>query len=284
MALVTFWLESGYYGEVREWAERSLAVRDELPPSIKAKALLNADTIMSDDTEGTIELLEEGLNLYRELGDKRGIALAVRSIGFVYRYDIKGDFERAQELYEESLALSREAGDESGSADTLTILGVLAIEQGHFSQAKKWVQEGLALFRELGDMNNIAYLLTLLGSMAFHQDDYIMAKELFEESLTLRWERRDKLGIAMCLTGLGGVAKVEEGPERGARLLGAAEIIREVIGFHLIPHSYPYHDDFDRIVADLRDELGEEAFAAAWAEGRKMSMEEAVEYALDADG
>ena len=66
-------------------------------------------------------------------------------------------------------------------------------------------------------------------------------------------------------------------PERAARLFGAAEGLREVMGAPLPPADRAGRD---RSVAAVRSALGEEAFAAAWAEGRAMSLEAAVAFAL----
>ncbi len=77
---------------------------------------------------------------------------------------------------------------------------------------------------------------------------------------------------------LGGVAGASGLPERGARLLGASEAMREAIGSMLEPED---RIEYDRDVAIVRSQLDEEAFAKAWAEGRRMSMEQAVAYALE---
>ena len=61
------------------------------------------------------------------------------------------------------------------------------------------------------------------------------------------------------------------------RLLGAAEALREAMGSPLPPCDRP---DRERSIASLRARLDEDAFSAAWAEGRGMTWEEAVAYAL----
>lgn len=98
--------------------------------------------------------------------------------------------------------------------------------------------------------------------------------QFFEtESLALHWELQDKEGIAACLARLAGVAEAEGQPERAARLLGAAEALLQASDTHL---GAAGQAEYDRIVAAMRAQLNEAAFAAAWAEGRARDLEATV--------
>jgi hypothetical protein len=88
----------------------------------------------------------------------------------------------------------------------------------------------------------------------------------------------DKEVISYTLEVFAALIAVEGEPERAARLYGAAEALREVIGAPLPPNERPR---YEREVAAARAQLDEERFRAAWAEGRAMSMEEAISYALE---
>jgi hypothetical protein len=104
---------------------------------------------------------------------------------------------------------------------------------------------------------------------------------LYEQSLVIRQELGHKEGIADCLTGLGWVAARMSEPKRGARLLGVAEAMLEAINTVM--------DADERMVYEqgagfARAQLSQEEFAKAWAEGRAMSMEQAIEYALEGLG
>ena len=91
-------------------------------------------------------------------------------------------------------------------------------------------------------------------------------------------ELGSKGGIISSLESFAYLAAADKWFERTARLFGAAEALRQVIGFPKHPSD---QSEYDRNVAASRSELGEKEFATAWAEGRAMSMEEAVEYALN---
>jgi hypothetical protein len=87
-----------------------------------------------------------------------------------------------------------------------------------------------------------------------------------------------RAAIARELECLAFIAKAEEEDQRAARLLGAAEVLRETIR---IPMISTEQLEYDREVSDLRTNMDESAFAKAWAEGRAMSMEQAIAYALE---
>jgi len=98
------------------------------------------------------------------------------------------------------------------------------------------------------------------------------------QGLTLSQTLGDQASIAWCLAGLGSAAALDEEPERAGRLWGAAERLRQAIGCRSAPAA---RATYERAVAAARAQLGEEAFAAAWAEGRAMSLDQAIAYALD---
>jgi hypothetical protein len=117
-----------------------------------------------------------------------------------------------------------------------------------------------------------------MGNAAHRQGDYATACAFYEKSLTIRRELGDERGVIECLEGFAHAACAQGQGERAAQLFGAAEALREAIGAPL-----PSIDraDYDRSVAAARVVLGEEAFLAAWAAGRAMTMEQAVAYALE---
>jgi hypothetical protein len=130
--------------------------------------------------------------------------------------------------------------------------------------------------RELGYKDNVAWNLYFLAIVAQHQGDYERARRLLGESLGLFQELESRLGIACFLEGMAEVVGSEEQPARVARLFGAATPLRGDI-----PPTLDERIAYDRLLAAARAQLGEEAFAAAWAAGRAMTPEQAIAEALD---
>src|SRR5262249_21613420 len=85
------------------------------------------------------------------------------------------------------------------------------------------------------------------------------------------------VGVLRCLEGTAQFAVAEGETEAAARLVGAAEHLH---GVHRVPLSPVDRRDYD-VVPGLRAALGEEMFAAAWAQGQAMSLDEAVRYATE---
>jgi non-specific serine/threonine protein kinase len=319
-ALWWFWMVRGYLGEGRarlgaalQAAERHVELRRS---EARARALDGAGALanLQGDYAEARPLLEESLTIFRERGDKQDIALCLTHLGFT-AYE-QGDYALARSLLEESLAILREEGSQRFIADCLDYLGLVAYEQGDYAEARSLFEESLTVSRDGGNKWGIALCVSGLGLVAYEQDDYAEARSLFEESLTIRRELGYTWGIAFSLTHLGllacvqgdyagagslfeeslaiyrdlgnkqGIAESLESLarlaaqgrewERAARLWGVAAL-REAIGAPPAPNR---REEWERELGAARAALGEEAFAASWAEGRAMALEQAIAYAL----
>ncbi|MFA0732356.1 MAG: hypothetical protein RJAPGHWK_002247 [Candidatus Fervidibacter sp.] len=277
-ALWRFWDIHSNFTEGRSWLERALEKGMSAPAPVRAKALNRAGVMAwrQGDHAAAQALLEESLTLFRELGDQRGIANVLNYSGNIAW--AQGDLERAKALHEESLAIRRALGDQGGIASSLGNLGNIAWAQGDYERAKVLYEECLALFRELGNQWGVANVLNNLGVVVRAQGDYGRARVLLEESLMLFRELGSQWGIANALEELAKLAGVKGQRERAVRLLGAAESSREAIG---APMYLPERLDYEQIMTELRSTLGDEAFAVAWEEGRTMTLEQAIAYALE---
>jgi hypothetical protein len=120
----------------------------------------------------------------------------------------------------------------------------------------------------------MATALNRLAMVAHTQGDDGKATALYKESLALCRALGNKHSLAQCLEGLAGVAVAQQQLEHAARLLGAAEALRETIGIPLSPHE---RVRYDRDVAAMRTGLGAAALSAAWATGRAMPPEHIME-------
>jgi predicted ATPase/DNA-binding SARP family transcriptional activator len=273
----------GDYGVARALQEESLAIGRELGNRRGIAASLNCLGVLIAHQQGDYGaarlLYEASLAIRRELGDRVGIADSLRNLGSV-AYQ-QGDYGAARSLFEESLQVRRELGDRLGIAGSLHDLGLVAYQQGDYGVARSLFEESLQVRRELGDRLGIAGSLHNLGLVAYSQGDYGVARSLYEESLAIRRELGDRGGIAAPLEALAALACEGQGQpgagEVAAHLFGAAAALREAIGAPVPPSEQEAHNRQLRLAREM---LGEEAFAAAWAEGRAMSLEDAVAFAL----
>jgi len=217
IALERFWVVRGLRNEGRAFLERALTGSAGVAADVRAKALLAAARLafnQSNYEQGEV-LAQEGLALFRGLGDRRGIALSLNRLGVAaWR---RGDFRSARMLLEEDLTLFREMGDRDRVAWSLFMHGLLDNKQGEYAGASSRFEESLALFRELGNKRGIAASLTqLAGTLFVSQGNQDMIYPLLEQGLSLDREVGDKEGMAVASLLLGWVA-LKQGDRATAR-------------------------------------------------------------------
>ncbi len=281
-AVWRFWFVRGHLAEGRRWLEGVLKASGAAPTAPRAKALKAAGNLVSagqGDYASGRAFYEESLAIWRQLGNREGIATLLGNLGFVAY--CQGDDASGHAFYEESLAIRREVGDKWGIALSLNNLGSVACRKGNYEKANVLFKESLALWQELGDQQNIAMVLTGLGLAACGQGDYALARAFLRDGLAIRRSVRASLSIPESIEGLAGLAVARRDEKRAANLFGAAEALRDRIG---APLPYPDRAWYDRQVTATRARLGDDAFAAAWAEGRAMTQEEAINEAAEDPG
>lgn len=221
-ALWQFWQARSLFREGRRWLEDLLAqdasAGYRTPTSVRARALLGAGMLATrqDDNTSGEAYAAESLALYRQIGDRRGMALALQNLGRAaygqQRYDL------AMQRNEESLALRRELGDTIGVARNLGNMGRIARFQGDFACASFLLDESARQSRALGDTSGLAISLGNAGHMARDRGDWAQALPLIEESLALYQALDDKRGIAIALNQLALIAIDRRDDERGRTL------------------------------------------------------------------
>ncbi len=294
VALRRFWGGRGYLSEGRGWladaltraeASRASGVPTAAYRSLRATALRWVATFATwqGDHAAAHPAYEECLALFRELQDTKGIAHALSHLGMLFQ--MRGDYGRAESLLQESLAMDRESGDSLGVAWNLFFLGTLEYSQGNIRRASQLWEESLIGLRASGDLGGITGALTDLSMVALDEGDYGRAGVHLAESLTLLRELGSRWQLAHTLEVVAGLAALAAGQvnaqPRGlqaARLFGAAEALRETLGTPLLPI---YQDHYQRRLASARTLIDEATFAAAWAEGRAIALEQAIAEALE---
>ena len=276
-----FWYTHAYAVEGSAWLEAAHGLDRDLPAELRAILLWRLGVLLDTraEAERAAPLFEEAASLYRLLGDDSGTAAALNSLGSAVRNN--GDAARARLLFEESLAIRRKLGDEPGQATALYNLGCLELDEGDPAVGKAMLEEGLALDTKSGDEWGVAGDLNALGSAALDAGDLAEAGALFARALKAFQELGDTDRLAEVLGSLSGLAAAEGRAVRGARLAGAAESVWGRLEIPLAPHD---RARFERYQEKARETLGEEAFEQARGEGRSMTIDQAVTFALAENG
>lgn len=276
-ALWRFWFARGNIVEGKKFLEGALQQADAAAPAARAKCYVGLGTmawILSDYQEA-IRMHEQALALYRELGDTRGMAQALVNLGGAYLSI--GNYEQAILCLDQSLALARQRADGLLETEALTVLGELARYRGEYAQAQVLHEESLAVASKIGHLQQIALSLNNLGLVATRQGYFARAVQLHRQSLEVYRTGQEVRFIPECLEGLADAQSAMGQSIRAVVLLGAADALRALIGVTVPPMD---RDAYDGLLLRVRQELQDE-FQSAWTRGNAMSMEQALDYALD---
>lgn len=280
-ALRHFWVMHGHLAEGRRWLERAhsaLVAQSAASPASVLVKLLNSEGCLAyyqGDYSAARAFFERGLALARAQDDKWGMAFALDGLGVLATNF--GDYEQAVAWAQSSLELSRAIGAKWLCAVTLINLGELARLQGDYRQATRHYEESLALLRQVGDKSFIAIVFHDLGQVMQEQGEYERAQALHQEGLGLGAELGNPRGIATGLEKLAGAAAARGQPVPAARLLGAADALRQTVR---APMEALDRTAYEHCVAAVRAQLDDVTFDAAWGEGRAMQTEQAIAFAL----
>jgi predicted ATPase/class 3 adenylate cyclase len=355
VALLWFWSVLGHIREGLNFLERALAEAGTVGAALHARALFTAADLAYtlDDFKRAEMLCGESLKLYRELGDKAGMADSLTMQGSIA--SVRGQYALARSRLEEGAVIFQEVGDRGKRGGCFTELAYITTEQGQYERARLLLEESLilmsdqanvgfvrclqarllfvsqqdpvgaetlaeqslALLREVSDSVLRALPLGLLGQMHLLQGEQALAREQLEESILLLQEagvRTDTaeslMGLArlamaqgnsalglhryqecltmlheldyqaffpVCMEGLGTVIAAQGDPGKAARLWGTAAALREDMD---APRHPVDRAEYEQAVAAARSRLGEEAFAAEWAQGRAMPLEQTINEVL----
>jgi predicted ATPase/DNA-binding SARP family transcriptional activator len=275
-ALIDFWADRSYIREGLAWLERSLAQPGPLPAPLSAKALHGASYLafLQGEYERGDQLGDAALALFQQLGDREGAGRTLHVLGWAATH--RGDLERAAMLATGSLALARELGHTRGIIVSLSSLAIVQANRGDHERAVGLLEDALVLAREHGDRLSEAGILGALGAIAAERGDDEAARPLLRESLSLLHDDGHVRGVAGCLQGIAGLAQRSGRAEIAATLFAAAAELREALGASLAPSE---RAAAEASVEAARADLGEAPFAAAWARGRAVPLDEAVDLA-----
>ena len=320
VALIKFWEVRRSSDEGRHWLERALPKAAALPTLLRAKLLQGLGELtypatsmngkksalfleslalfrQVDDKRGIAEVLvdlgilarsagdtvmaaerhQAALALYQELGDQRGAASCLNYLAHVAMLD--GDGPRELALREESLALFRAVHDAYGMAWVLNSLGEYERRFGYYTSARRYYDECLAIAQHGHFPNRAAMALHNLGYVSLHEGRFDQAQAQFLESALLFKAEASSGAMASALIGLACVLARQGHCVHAARLLGAVEATQATLGHKLWPTD---EREYERAVALIRSSPSAAAYKTAWAEGRALTLEQAVEYALAA--
>jgi predicted ATPase/DNA-binding CsgD family transcriptional regulator len=311
------WLLRGPLLEGYKYLDLALATAGDVDPGLRATVLNAAGGLASnaDDYKRANQLYSEALGLFRTIGDEPAAAMVLSNLGNV-ALD-QGQQDEAIALWNESLALRERLQDNRGIAIVMSNLANVSEGCGEYAEARRLHEESRRRFAALGDTWAEAVQMDHLGSVAYHEGAHRQAERLhresaqaltklgdrrgsakalrnlsrtllalgepahaakpLKESLALLRELGDVLTLTLALETAANLASVNGEPARSARLLGAAAVGRARCGSALLPVDA---QEFEGVVARIRQELGQSSFSTAWAVGQVANLDEVVSEAI----
>jgi len=276
-ALWRFWHQRGHLREGRQWFEGLLALPSSADRTTeRAKGLTGAAGIAYWQNDyGTAEAwYRETEAIYRELNDKPALADALYNLGSMAA--IRGDMSAAFEMLGEGMAIGRELADDMIVARFAQGEGYLAFMIDDFDRARPLLEEALSLVERGDDKMAIAAGNHTVAQVARLQGRLQAAADHYRQAIAFDHELGDAASLTEPLQGLAAVAISSGDVERGVRLLGANQAIRERLGGGPPPEWLRLGDP----LSEARSLVDEETYDRAWATGLAMSVDEAVADAL----
>jgi predicted ATPase/transcriptional regulator with XRE-family HTH domain len=269
------WLQ-GDVRTMRTRLDESVAIRRDLSDDAGlGRALPFLGLAIDDDHKAARRLAEEGVALCRQLEDSWGLAMGLTNLGRIeatWGHDLA-----AENPLEEATALFRSIGDGWLLALPLNSLGAIAYRQGNYMKAQAAFEQALPCFQAVEDRRNTTQVLTNLGYVALARGEVNQARAIFTESLTFGREHRDQFNTPACLRGFAALAVAAGEPTRAIRLLAAADELFAATG----ATKWPAERLGGPVTGESpRARLCQEAFAAAWAAGRKLSLNQVIDEAI----
>ena len=276
-ALWRFWQSRGYLREGRSWAERAVAVPG-ATPELRLRALEALGGLVY--WMGDLAMLTHygaALDLAREIGDPKEIALAAYNLSFAYTIPTN-DMVRGRVLLEEALALFRELGDGAGiGRASFALSNVVSGGQGHTREdllfARRTVDEALQQHRKLSNQFDLAWDLHMAGLVDLKLGDLESARREWAEAVGLFSTAGDISGMVLMLSDFSELAKAAGDLERHDVLVGAWAALARKTGIGLTA-----------IFGQTEDRAQPETIPnerqPAVQRGLAMKLEDAVAYAL----
>jgi len=269
------------YSEARRMLEKCLVLRRGLGNPLDIAATLSTLSWVRLHEGDAIEARaceEEALALFRQLGDRDGEAIGLQHLGEIDRE--LADHEGACRHIEESLAIARTIMHGELESECERMSGEVAIEEGDFPTARAKFTRALEVSSGVGDKRGEATALWLLGKTDVFQGDTDSARTRLRGALLVFHAFEMRAELLGCLEDIARLERSVGSVEEAVRHYAAVTVARERLGLAWSPR------DEQRLRAELaamRQAVGDGEFEAAWADGQRREVEEAIRRALNSE-
>jgi tetratricopeptide (TPR) repeat protein len=218
---------------------------------------------------------EKAMHLYRETGDQIQLA---NLLGLYGQFKVmNGEIETGEKRLDEALELWRSNKKANVWENPKIARSLIALIYGRYEEAQAILEEVLHTSEQSGNRMAVLWAKVRMGYVAFHAGNMTEARELLSNSARDFAKDDYTSGNLFALEGLAGLDATLGKPDRAARLIGYADATRERVSEtrHIIEQA-----DVDMSIAACKARMGDSAFEETYKEGKKMTINEAMELAL----
>ena len=251
------------------------AIEDKWSLSLILTFLASAK-MQTGDMQAAIEATHEMQKLAEEVDDPYIWGIVLGGISVIEAY-AQGDFVKAFATREKAEAMTRDHGSRWSYGITLYRSGNMHIAQNQFELAREKLSLAMEAMQKIGSTRTIAMIKSELAHALRYEGNYPQAVLAYQETIK-EWQRMGhRAAVAHQLECLAFLLKALEQTEKAIKLLGAAESLRQRIEIDMTPLE---REEYEKEVADLKANMDEKEFASLWADGRSMTMDDAIELAM----
>jgi predicted ATPase len=268
-------LQTGRLEDAKTYASEALTLARVVQRSVAIAQSLNilgVAAAIQGDEQAAYNYYEDALGISREVGIRENIARLLMNLGNISLG--RRDYDRARRYYDECRETALEIGDAVGASAALSNLGAVAKSVGDLESARRYLEQALEEKTRIGDGRGLSIALHGIGEVERLDGHFPEAREAVARCIELCREQAFTLGLVQGLESVATIATDAARPSKDAvRIAAAAEEIRETTG---IRRNDEDTAEFDSSMAFLRAAIGDQAFDAAWADGRQLSQDDAA--------
>ena len=266
----------GNVGEGTPLMEQALAIYRSLGDKIGQADMNEALAMNNNDLERSIAYTKESLVLARELGDLAGILSHLCWLSRLVFW--MGDFNSPGLWLEEAHSIARQLGDPGGEIYVISTYGEFSYWQGNYPQAIAYFENAIQSSEKFGERYQGLWAQVKLAYTVLRQGDIQQAHEMFEDGVRGMQKADLVIGLVYAIEGLASLHLNQDQPERAAQLFAWADTMRDKIGDHRPPVEQA---SVERDLVVIHSNLNDSDFARLSSQGQAMTIEEAVNLALE---
>jgi len=230
-----------------------------------------------NDVPGAVEAALEGVDIFtNEINDNWGLGMAYQNLVSIAASN--GDLIEKERYFEKLKEVMGEAPTSFQAGIFFLGIGLDESARGNYHAAKQIFENGLKIFERLRNRAFRLIMASELGHIARRTGDKVEAGKIYKETIKGWQDLGHRAAIAHQLECLGILALADEEPQHTIILFGAAEALRERIQALMTDEE---RVEYEQAIAHVHSLLSETEFKALWTRGRSMTMEQAIDLALD---